>query len=48
MRSRDILRAAHDKLRRWDPSRDTHVGRITWEDVTPEDNGAERREFVGH
>lgn len=39
MRSSDILRPSDDKARHWDPSTDTHVGRITWEDVEPKENG---------
>lgn len=39
MRSSDILRPNDDKSRRWDPARDMHVGRITYEDVNTDENG---------
>lgn len=45
MRSREILRPTDDKAWRWDPSRDTHVGRIIWEDVSP-GTGTARRKMI--
>lgn len=36
MISSDILRLKDDKERNRDPSKDTHVGRITWEDFSVE------------
>lgn len=33
-----VIRPPDDKSRRWDPARDTHIGRITWEDVNPAEN----------
>lgn len=42
MRSSNILRPSDGKARRWDPKKDTHVGRITWEDVDPAANGGRK------
>lgn len=39
MRGRDVLRPTHDKERPWDPARDTHIARIIWEDIEPDNHG---------
>lgn len=39
MLSRDILRTLDDKTRIWQPTKDTHVGSIKWEDADKKANG---------
>lgn len=38
MRGSDVLRPTKDKTRKLDPTKDTHVGRVTLEEVDPEQN----------
>lgn len=44
MRGSDILRPVDQKGRKWDTSRDTHIGRLLWENVDPKPHhGCEMR-----
>lgn len=35
MRGNDVLHPTDEKGRTWNPIRDTHIGRLTWEKVDP-------------
>lgn len=46
MRASDILRPGSEKSRKWESTRDLHVGRITWENVDPAQNGGSKTPII--